>query len=701
MNDGPKLLIEWSSPWEEFLSAIRPALGRSPQPLAGEAQTGLFPVRGILVSWVLEAILLAIAIILPAKLESLRPYMPPAPPKYDVIYYSGDELPQTEDVGGAQSGRTGAAGGQEARHRTQTIRVARGAAVTDKVVDAPKLKLPETNLDVANLLALKSIPGPAPAEGLQRSMQAPTLPQMNVIAPTPDVGLPKLRSAPAINSGVVAPTPSLSREKMRDAASMSANVVPPAARDAQREVGSVKVPVARVSEVVPPPVSAPERDTSSAAKLTLPAPNVVAPPPSLLSRMVSAIGGLGTNDSQAQVVPPPVQAGTRSVGGNAPGAALGGGVATVVPPSSNQSGSRTLDRAGAGSLIGNSNVVAPPVDSGNRALGGSTSSGVLGAANIVPPPPSLGGSGSQGGEGQGNKGTGRGGPLDMGSVVAPPGGGGGSGGGSGVVLSSKPGSAVGVPGSGGAGSLAMSPAGGDKPGAGGSGGGGGIGHGTGPGSGLQGQGAGAGHDGPGRGSDPNARNGISPYPGPGAAGKGTTGAPAVAGVSVQGGSTVTLPSFGSGADPGSTAPGRSPLGKDRSGPDITIVATSRSGGAFNFYGALKGDRVYTIYINTVVGTAVMQYADPASSAHPYAEDLTAPDPLHADLPVGILRSRVVIACLLDRAGSIRNAQVLESANAETTAKIMAALPKWKFRPVLRGDQPVEVNAILGFDIDTR
>jgi len=81
--------------------------------------------------------------------------------------------------------------------------------------------------------------------------------------------------------------------------------------------------------------------------------------------------------------------------------------------------------------------------------------------------------------------------------------------------------------------------------------------------------------------------------------------------------------------------------------------------------------------------------------------LTAPDPLHADLPAGILRSRVVIACLLDRSGAIRNAQVLESANAETTARIMAALPKWKFRPVLRGDQPVEVNAILGFDIDTR
>jgi hypothetical protein len=36
-----------------------------------------------------------------------------------------------------------------------------------------------------------------------------------------------------------------------------------------------------------------------------------------------------------------------------------------------------------------------------------------------------------------------------------------------------------------------------------------------------------------------------------------------------------------------------------------------------------------------------------------------------------------------------------------TAKVMTALPGWKFSPVLRGNQPVEVNAILGFDIDTR
>ena len=88
MNDAPKLLVEWSSRREEFLSAIGPAFGRSPKKLAGEAQTGLFPYWGILVSWAVELLLLVAVIVLPAKLASMQPYEPPPKPKYDVIYYS-------------------------------------------------------------------------------------------------------------------------------------------------------------------------------------------------------------------------------------------------------------------------------------------------------------------------------------------------------------------------------------------------------------------------------------------------------------------------------------------------------------------------------------------------------------------------------------------------------------------------------------
>jgi hypothetical protein len=285
-------------------------------------------------------------------------------------------------------------------------------------------------------------------------------------------------------------------------------------------------------------------------------------------------------------------------------------------------------------------------------------------------------------------------------VLAPPKSAGGNGDNSGIVVSSQPGSSVGMPGSANKGSLALSPSGGDKPGLGGSGSGTGIGRGDGPGSGMAGEGSGASKTGTGRGTDLDARNGISPTPGPGGAGTATTGTPAVPGVDVRGGSTiVTLPSFGS--DAGSNnpnLPGRTSV-KEQQGPAITIVATSRSGGAFDFYGKLPGDN-YTVYVDTNLGTAVMQFAEVNPSAHGSAGALVGPQGIRNNLPADLPHERVVIKCRLDASGNLRNLQVLEPGPAAMTAKIMAALPSWKFRPAMRGQQAVEVNAILGFNIDT-
>lgn len=647
-DDVPKFLVDWSSPWQEFLTAVRPALRRSPQRLAGEARTGLFPYRGMLISWMLEAVLLIAAIVVPARLASMQPYTPPPKPKYDIIYFTGDELPRTEDVGGAQAGRSGRAGGQEARHRTQTIRVARGGSLREKIVDAPKLNLPRSDTAVANLLAYKAIPGPAPAEGLKSSLRVPTLPQL-----------------------AVPPSPEVERAKMQAAPMLDANIVPPAPAAPQRDIAALRLPGSHPVEVIPPPVSAPEQVSNLNPRLMLPAPSVVAPPPTQVTRDLASQGpGFGAGEVHKQVVPPPVQL----------------------------SGVSSESRTAGG--LGSPAVVPPPVQLGSVSLQHQPVSGLGGGTAVVPPPPTISGGTSLTGQGRGNRGAGLGGPLDVGMASAPPTSGGGSANGTGIVVSSQPGSKLGVPGSGGTGSLAMSPAGEDKPALGGSGGGAGIGRGNGSGSGFSGEGTGAGKEGSGRGSDPNARGGISPYPGPGGAGSGTGGTPAMPGVSVRGGTnTITLPSFGSdGKQP--NVPGRSSAGGDPHGPGITVVATSRSGGAFNFYGTLKGDRVYTIYIETALGTTVMQFADPASTAHPYAEDLAAPQPMRADLPANLQRSRLVIACILDRSGTLRNLQVLEPAAATLTAKVLAALPSWKFRPAMQGDQPVEVNAILGFGIDT-
>jgi hypothetical protein len=697
--EPPRLLVEWSSPWEEFKSALRPALARPPKALAGEAPIGMFPYRGMLACWLLECLLLIALIVLPEHFVSLEIPTPSTRPQQDVIYYSGDELPQTQDRGGAQSGKSGRAGGQQAHHRTQSIRVARGDKPSEKVVDAPKVDLPHSDSAVANLLAFKPNPGPPPAEGLRSSLTAPTLPAMtmsavppspelnsssssttrqtpsipttNIIPPAPEVSRASTRTSPTLsatmNAAIVPPAPSVSRDKMRTANPLAPTVVAPAPRDTQRDLADSRVPLTQSVDVVAPPVSAPQRDVSSTPKLTLPAPAVVAPPPSQVSRDLNSWGSSSTGDLRTKRVPPPP---TASGGGSQSRASGVGTLATqVVPPPA------SIDES-AGSL--------------------------LGSANVVPPPPGLGGGKALSGSGRGNKGTGAGGPLDLGSSVAPPSNAGGNAAGNGVVISSQPGTKVGLPNSTGAGAIAMSPSGTAKSGLGGSGGGSGIGKGNGPGSGLQGEGSGAGREGSGRGSDPNAHGGISPYPGPGGAGTGTSGAPAMPGVSVQGGTTtVTLPSFGSpGGDAPSTGPGRSSTSAHK-GSGITIEATPRSGGVFAYYGVLKGDRNYSIYIDTSLGTAVMQYADPASAARPSSEILSAPEPMRKDLPAGLRPSRVVIACILDRSGDLKDLKVLEPGPAETTSKILVALHSWKFRPAFRGSEPVEVNAILGFGIDTR
>ncbi|HXW89473.1 MAG TPA: energy transducer TonB [Terriglobales bacterium] len=720
MNRELKLLVEWSSPWSEFVTSIRPALMKSPPQLAGEARTGVIPYRGIMVTWMAEAALLSALIVLPAQLGMLNPYHPPALPKYDVIYFSGDELPQTEDRGGAETGQAGSSGGKTARHRTQVIRVARGNVPREKVVDAPSLNLPQSSTAVENLLAYKSVPGPPPVEGIRVTVPAPS-PTQTVVAPTPEVRRENTLVAPLLDAAVP-PSPSVARDQLRNAPGMNALVVPPSPSGVQREISAPPVPGSQVA-VVPPPVSAPEQQSKLNSPLTLPSPRVVAPPPTDMTREMAARGpGFGPGEPQPrQVVPPPVQAGSaastrRSFGGAgnqdvAPPPVQWNaatiehsqvptlGKANVVPPPVQTSGIRPGSSVPANP--GAAKVVPPPVQlAGGPSARNRPTTGLSGGTGVVPPPPTVLGDTAALGQGRGSRGLGSGGPLDGGTVVAPPSHSGGSEAGTGIVVSSQPGSTLGKPSSAGAGALTLSPAGGAHPGLGGPGTGNDIARGAGSGAAMQGEGPGAANEGGGTGADLTARNSISPYPGEGGAGTGTVAKPALPGVSVHGGNVISLPSIGAGGDAPSV-PGRSPTMKNE-GPDITVEASPRSGGGFNFYGALKGDKVYSIYINTVLGTAVMQYSDPSSATRPYADDLIAPQPLRADLPGHLKLSRLVISYVLDRSGSLTNAQVLEqTGSSDATNQILAALSRWKFRPAFRGDQPVAVTAILGFDIDTR
>jgi hypothetical protein len=819
LHAAPRLLVEWSSPWDEFVTSIRPALSRSAARLAGEAPFGLIPYRIALAAFALELFLIFCAIIVPIKLAQLHPYIAPRLTGHDIIYYSGDELPRTEDLGGTHAGAAGRAGGTEAHHRTQTIKVARGGSLVEKVLDAPKLKLQPSPGAVANLLAIRPDAGPPPTEGLRSDRAVPKLPSSviapvpaltsdvarsvmslgGVIPPAPSVSRDRVLIAPVLNSGVVAPAPTVSSDRTRSLPAVTANVIPPApdvardralvapsldarivapapslSRDASQSrpvpaLNSSIVPPAPAAvsrdisrspvqmtnaAVVPPPVSAPEREGSRNPKLFMPAPSVIAPPPSTdmaadLHRLAS---GSVPDVSKTVVPPPPTPAASTSfmgslldrvfgstavvappptVTGSSPSRTAGGSLAANVvppPPAVPSSAPPTSGaRAGASRVAPSTTVVPPPPSvAGSGASGGRSSVAAPTAASVVPPPPSVSGAGgarnnqmsSVGSSalapsvvpppptlakgdglasGRGASGAGLGAPMDAGSVVAPPRNA-GSGSDSGVVVSKDPGPKVGLPANARPGSLAMSPAGGDKPGLGGTGGGSGMVRGEGAGSALTGAGTGGGKTGTGHGSDPAAKAGISPTPGPGGAGSATRGSPAVPGVSVAGGSSIVTVDFGSNIGSGDPkTPGRSSV-KDQRSLGVSVQSTASSGGAFGFYHLLAG-ATHDIYIDTAPLPAVMTYSEPAL-LHASSGRIADPEAIHTDLPAGLPHVRLVVTCVLDASGNLKSLHVLEAGPADMTAKVMAALPGWKFSPVMIGNQPVEVNAILGFNIDT-
>jgi hypothetical protein len=325
LHHAPKLLVEWPPRWQEFKSSIRPAFARSGRRLAGEAPLGIYHYRGLIAALLLQAFLVFILIVLPREVQRLRPYAAPRLQAEQVIYYSADELPRTEDLGGAASGASGHAGGREAHHRTQTIHVARGKSLAQQVVDAPNLKLPVSTGAVANLLAFKSvrpIPGPPPAEGLHSSVSAPNLPA-NVIAPpsnvsrepsrrgvtltsivppAPDVSSSHARSAPSLNSAIVPPAPSVQSEHPLYVPKLDASIIGPAPNVNLSRDRSRSAPALNSTVIAPASIRISSDQMRSAPALR---GSVIAPAPTTLQHEVSPSR---VEMNNVAVVPPPVSA---------------------------------------------------------------------------------------------------------------------------------------------------------------------------------------------------------------------------------------------------------------------------------------------------------------------------------------------------------------------------------------------------------
>jgi len=232
-----------------------------------------------------------------------------------------------------------------------------------------------------------------------------------------------------------------------------------------------------------------------------------------------------------------------------------------------------------------------------------------------------------------------------------------------------------------------------------------------PGSGRTGNGSGASSgDGrgaamnhvPGTGGAMNGRDQGTQPSGKGnslASGKGGSGKGNVqnAGISISG-DTIQLGNFAANP-PSIDSATQKPFGP-RKQPGITIVATPRSGGAVNRYGALRGDKVYTIYLDTPAGLATLEYTTAPGEGQSFEEELTAPEPITTDLPQNLKGTSFVLRCKMDRDGVMHGFQFLDAIEKSLTPAVIAALENWRFRPVLQNGESVEVDAIVGLNVRT-
>jgi len=477
------------------------------------------------------------------------------------------------------------------------------------------------------------------------------------------------RGPKAVDTIVVAPKLNLPRTRDRVANLLAFSGAAPAppvdavSRPLRRTVlpGFAPTPVAPAPDVAVP---APLRSMSTTAQF-----QPSAPPPVPQTEILNALSRPAPAD--AAVAAPPIDLVIRVPRLALPAAQT---VPPVAPPLS-----RNISDVPGSWAAGVAVAVAPPKPAGAPGLAGATGGGSGGGQSGSPA------------ASQSASGTGRHGASATGE-----GNGAGGGNAQGLIVSLNPGDKLGIPDGDATGSLALSPAGRETGGLGGSGGGAGIGHGSGPGSGAAGAGPGSGSSGTGPGAA-NAASGISPLPGPGGAGQVTGTLALVPGVTIQG-NVITIPSFGSGSaiPSAATIP---PLGPRRP-PAVVVIATSRAGGGLNAYGALRGSRVYTTYIDTPIGTAVLQYSDPAS--HPgFETDLIPPEPLRTQLPPELKSLHVVVKFMMDKLGNLRDLRLLESESPDSAALFLRALRQWQFRPALKANVAIDVEAILGFGITTR
>ncbi len=155
--------------------------------------------------------------------------------------------------------------------------------------------------------------------------------------------------------------------------------------------------------------------------------------------------------------------------------------------------------------------------------------------------------------------------------------------------------------------------------------------------------------------------------------------------------------------PGSVAP--EPLRSAASRPPSEVPMAS---GLNDPEHVLKTKQFYTLFVNmpnltSSAGSWVMNFAelDADGEPAPRREGLAGPVPLRKvdpkyppDMVNEHVEGEVLLYAIIRADGSVDSVQIVKGIEPELDRNAMQALSRWKFRPALRNNQPVELEALV-------
>jgi TonB family protein len=145
---------------------------------------------------------------------------------------------------------------------------------------------------------------------------------------------------------------------------------------------------------------------------------------------------------------------------------------------------------------------------------------------------------------------------------------------------------------------------------------------------------------------------------------------------------------------------------------MVVTAGPGGGGGLQFYGVLKGGRVYTVYLPMPGKSWILQYCArdnlvrneaPVSGIVVVRLDsgLVAPSPQEQfdfhrpPLSKHTTEEMIVLQGVVREDGSVSDLRIVQGLLNTVDQAAMAAFGRWRFRPALRDGKPVAVEVLVG------